>query len=234
MQKPNKNHISMLVSLAMILALLVIIPLAGCGKSEQSNDSSVQDSEQNTSNDSGQNSGNTGLSDRLASVYLDMFKDGKYYMKARMGVGLGGETQDVIQEIAIDGDNFASKSIVAGQDVSLVLKDGKMYTISHNEKTIMIMPFDSSLLDDSGKFPGEGYTFVDSGTAELFGTPQKYEEYSVAGAGNVRFFFDGNQLIGYESSNEDVTVQMEIIELSSTIPAGMFDIPTGYEVMDFS
>lgn len=74
--------------------------------------------------------------------------------------------------------------------------------------------------------------FKGSGTGELFGTPCPYEEYGTD-AGDVRFFFDGNKLVGFESSAQGVTVQMEILEMSKNIPAGMFDVPDGYEVTEF-
>ena len=38
---------------------------------------------------------------------------------------------------------------------------------------------------------------------------------------------------GVESFSEGIPVQMEILEMSKDIPTGMFDIPDGYEVMEY-
>jgi hypothetical protein len=73
------------------------------------------------------------------------------------------------------------------------------------------------------------------GTAEMYGVVCVYEAYSSAEAEELRFFFDDqNKLVGIDvTSTDDVfTIKMEIMEWSTEIPDGAFDIPDGYEVKE--
>jgi len=225
--------------LLIFIALLLSVSLiAGCGggssgsgssDTAQNSDQTSQNSDQ-TSQGAGQGTDVSGLGDKLAAAYIDMFEGGKYYMKAKMETEYSGQTQEVAQEVAVDGDNFASISSVGGQTIKMIIKDNKMHMVSDASKTDTVMPVNPSTETSDGALPDAGYTYTGSGTAELLGVSHQYEEYSVAGGGTVRFYFDGSNLVGFESASDGVSVQMEILEISGNIPAGMFDIPADYTV----
>lgn len=173
-----------------------------------------------------------GMSGKLADAYIGMFSSGTYYMKYRTSQEIEGGKMDAVLEMAVNGGDSAMITETEGMSMHMIFKENKMYMVSHEEKTVMVMQANPSQQGGGDTFPESGFVFKGDGTAELFGTPRPYEEYGTD-SGDVRFFFDGGKLAGFESSAEGMTVQMEILEMSENIPAGMFDIPDGYEVMEY-
>ena len=240
-------------AILLILMLVLVLP-AGCG----GNDSPAAsgDNDQNAvgvgggantdpdplapaesspaSSDTADNSGVSGFSDKLAVAYIDILDNGVFYMKYRTETEIDGQIIEAITEIATDGDDTAFKAQMAGMESQIIIKDYKMYIVDHESKTIITSPASPSQRD--GLFPdgalvGKNSVFKGSGTAELFGVPHDYEEYTSDG-GDMRFFFEGGRLAGMETVTEGQPIQMEILEMNDKIPAGMFDIPDGYEISE--
>jgi len=161
-----------------------------------------------------------------------MISGDSYYMKYRSSQEYEGEKADAILELAVNGDDIAMITDTQGVSMHMIFKENKVYMVNHEGKSVMVMPSDLSQNDGADPFPKSEFVFKGAGTGELFGTPRPYEEYGTD-AGDVRFYFDGSKLAGFESSFEGMTVQMEILEISKDIPSGMFDIPDGYEVMEY-
>lgn len=167
-----------------------------------------------------------------AASFIEILTGNTYFVKHRTEMDFLGEKTESVTELAKAGEDFAAITTVAGMGSSaIIIKDGKTYTVDHINKTVTSYPA-GTLLNDT-VFPDGGYVFKVSGSADFFGVTQKYEEYATTG-GDVRFFFDDAKLIGIETSQEDFKMQMEILEISSTVPPGMFDIPKGYALTDMS
>lgn len=234
--------------IVLALALILAFTLTACGgnsgggnntPSQSTNSSDPASSQQQTPSEASapQESGAGAAADviggKLADAYIGMFSGGTYYMKYRTSQEVEGEKMDVVLEMAVSGDDTAMITQMQGVSMHMIFRENKMYMVNHEEKTVMVMQTGSAQQQSSGgALPRSGFVFKGTGTGELFGTPRPYEEYGTDG-GDVRYFFDGGKLVGIESSNEGITVQMEILEMSENIPAGMFDIPDGYEVIEY-
>lgn len=169
----------------------------------------------------------------LADAYIDLLSGDTYYVKYRMGQEVEGEKMDTVVEMAVNSGDTAMITEMEGATTHMIFKENKMYMINHKDKTVMVMQAGPAQQQSGGgALPRSGFVFKGTGTGELFGTPRQYEEYGTDG-GDVRFFFDGKKLAGFEFSAEAVTVQMEILEMIKDIPSGMFDIPGGYEKMEY-
>lgn len=161
------------------------------------------------------------LGDRLGKTYTDMMASGKYYMKYRMTT----DGKNVETEMATNGDDFATKTFADGIEVHMIIKDNKLYMINPAEKMVTIM--NSADQGPEQDIDYSGLTFVREGKGDFLGKTLPYEEYSADG-GTTKYFFDGKKLVGMESNYEDITLVMEILELSEKIPSGLFEIPTDY------
>jgi len=163
------------------------------------------------------------MGDRLAKAYKDLMASGKYYMKYRMTAD--GESIDA--EIAYNGDDFATKTVVGGTENRMIIKDKKMYMIDHDTKTVMIMS-SADFEEEEEDIDYAGLVFVKDGQGDFLGQTLPYEEYSEDGT-LVKYFFQGNKLVGMEMNIDGMIQVLEIFELSGNIPSGMFDIPKDYE-----
>ena len=166
------------------------------------------------------------MGDRLAKAYKDLMASGKYYMKYRMTAD--GESIDA--EIAYNGDDFATKTVVGGTENRMIIKDKKMYMIDHDTKTVMIMS-SADFEEEEEDIDYAGLVFVKDGQGDFLGQTLPYEEYSEDGT-LVKYFFQGNKLVGMEMNIDGMIQVLEIFELSGNIPAGMFDIPKDYEQLN--
>lgn len=170
---------------------------------------------------------------KLSGVYLDILGSGNYYMKYRMETAVEGEKISGTVEIAVRGDDSAQISDMMGMKIVMIFMGGKIYMVDHDSQTVMVMS--ASMAGSTGvqsDVPDIGLTYKGTGTATLFGISRVYEEYATDSA-VVRYYFDGSKLVGMETTVDSVSMQMEILELSNDIPAGMFDIPSGYEKIEF-
>ncbi|NLO97115.1 MAG: hypothetical protein GX091_03425 [Peptococcaceae bacterium] len=226
------------ISLSVILFLL----LSGCGgsketgksteqkdiaKQEQSQPTQSPDEENKTpdqakGSEKVQSEEMSQMGDRLATTYKDLMASGKYYMKYRMTAN--GETIEA--EIAYKGDDFATKTVMDGIENRMVVKDQKMYLIDSETKTVTIMSSDP--IEEEEDVNYAGLVFVKEGKEDFLGQTLPYEEYSEDGF-LVKYFFQGNKLVGMEITDEESTQVLEILELSDNIPPIMFDIPADYE-----
>jgi len=160
----------------------------------------------------------------------------KFYLKTRMLLNAEGETSEMAVEIAKDGEDVAAKMEIEGMVINMVMKDGKMYMVMHELETVMVMDMPAEQAQEQMMVPDTSdLEFVEAGTGKLFGRTLPYEAYRVKdGDGEeTRFYFDGTKFVGMQSFIDGVeAVSMEILELSTNIPASLFDIPSNYQVTD--
>ena len=171
------------------------------------------------------------LGGKLANAYIEMLSERDYYMKYRAQTEFENEKMGAVLEFAVKNGKTAMISDVEGTSMHMIEKQDGMYLVNHDQKTIMVMP-SSPMQVEGNMLPYSGFVYKGSGISELFGVPRPYEEYGTD-SGDIKFFFDGSKLAGFEILVEGLTMQMEILEMSKNIPSGMFDVPDGYEKISF-
>ncbi|MCL1976008.1 MAG: hypothetical protein FWG61_07620 [Firmicutes bacterium] len=179
-----------------------------------------------------------GLENKKAAPYIDAFARRTFYLKYSIEMAYYDQTVKTITEVAAMGGEISIKNSVGFVDtadtVSLdntegltVYKENKAFSIDHKNKTVTVTP---SSLQISTMFPDSGYIFEESGLAELFGISYNYEDYYTNSI-DLRFYFDENKLVGLERLTSNMT-PMLVLEMSTDIPAGIFDIPAEYTVLE--
>ena len=170
------------------------------------------------------------LGEKLAAAYIDVLNSDSYYMKYRSLTESAGQTMESTMETAVNGDVSVLIAIIGGKENIIIFRDDKMHLVDHINKKVFISP--AGISSNKGVLPTTDYVFQDRGSSELFGVSHNYEDYATED-GVIRFFFEGDKLLGFESDGGDSRVQMEILELSKNIPPGIFDLPEGYDVIEY-
>jgi len=168
-----------------------------------------------------------GSNGELAAAYLDIL-GGSYYLKCRIITELAGDKIETLAETAINGADIAIRTITGGIKSLIVYKDGDTYIVDYDSRLVTVMNGELAYLNESS-LPISDYVFKGSGLAQLFGNPHIYERFGSLG-GDVRFFFEENELIGIESWVEGLPMIREVLEISESIPQDMFDIPQDYDI----
>jgi hypothetical protein len=207
----------------LLILLLVLILTAGCGGQSQQDPSEQDPAAPPAEEDKSWSSGD------FAAADIDILTSDTYYIKFRTEAEFEGQTMESVIETAKNGTDVVAITTAMGMVSAVVLKEGAMYIVDHTTKTVLFSPHGMTV--NKGAFPDGEYVFKGSGSAEFFGAVKKYEEYSV-GEEDVRFFFEDSEVIGFASGSEEETVQFEFLEISDTVPAGIFDIPEDYDVTE--
>ncbi len=170
---------------------------------------------------------------KLSEVYQKMMKSGRYTMKYKTIMDMdGNEVEMEITMAVMDG----MSAMVMDSDMleSITInRDGNIYIISHENKTMMVLPEGTQMeTEEESITPVElgEYTmeYAGSGKEDFMGKERKYEEY-VMEEGKVKYYFDGNDLEGISSSIGEHTTLMEIEEMSDTVDETLFELPLGYQ-----
>jgi len=169
------------------------------------------------------------LGEKLAAAYIELLSGDTYYIKYRTETMIDSQKIESVTETAVAGEDLAIRANMDGQEGLIVFKDGDTQIVDYENRSVMVMAGGFSAMTDS-MLPDSGYIFKGRGEAELFGIKRNYEDYATDGE-DMRFFFDGNKLIGFESTMAGISVQTEILEISNKIPPRMFDIPTDYDII---
>lgn len=216
----------------LLILIMMAVMLPGCGGSDENaeteGEAPSQSAESIESAEGAENEKNTevagaeGLGSRLSASYADMMENGEYLMKYRATMEYEGQDMEFEATVAVSGGNMAVSSRVAETESVMISKDGENYIVDHDNKMIFSVPQDA--WEEGGTINVEGITYV--GAGEEAGLV--YEEYSTFD-GSVRYYFDGDDLVKITGVVDGETVQMDILEMSSEIPAGIFDIPADYQ-----
>lgn len=176
--------------------------------------------------------------DLLSQKFVDIMKDGKYTMTVKLFATVGGKLEDVMEAtMSMDGAAMASKiELGDSMTMSTVMKDGKMYIISHDMKTVMVMDASKQVPTDTPQAPEiklDGIVYKGKGKADFLGKMLDYEEYTTEG-GSIRYFFEGSELKGIENTFGSTKTLMEISKLTDTVDDSMFTIPSDYKVTNLN
>lgn len=170
-----------------------------------------------------------GMGDLLSSAYVDIMKNNEYLMKYKFTMDFNGQSMEVEATLAKKGDDMAMSSDMTGAETTTIIKEDKVYMIDHNSKTVTVFPQtdETAASMESGSIDMEGVTYLGTGKEDGL----VYEEYSTDGS-NVKYYFDGKDLVKMAVTVEGQTMVMEILEISKDVPGSMFEIPSGYEVIE--
>ncbi len=211
-----------------ILTLVFAVALTGCGGSADTPDADQPESVQSDSGDA-EEAGAQGLGDLLSGAYVDMMKNKEYMMVYKATVDFEGQSMEVEATVAVKGEDSAMTSKGQGFETSMIFKDNKVYMIDHAGKTVTSWSDSGGYTDEmeTGSFEADDMTYLGNGKEDGL----VYEEYSTAG-GNVKYYFDGKDLVRIATVIEGQKMVMDIIEMSNRVPADMLEIPAGYQLIE--
>lgn len=225
--------------LAIIMLTIIALVLMSCGpdpamESAEALPQSPVIDETTTTNTPKQPSDDPGLTigeGKLSEVYQDMMKNGNYTMKYKTIMEIeDGELEMEITLVVMD-DMTAMIMDTDDLESTTIYRDNAIYIISHENKTIMVMPegiqMESEEInpDDLGDY---NMNYIGSGREDFMGNNRKYEEYALED-GSVKYYFDGDELEGMKMIMGDNTSIMEIEEMSNTVDESLFELPVGYQ-----
>ena len=214
------------LSFFLILLLVLAAMMTGCGEeavtteTEQPESDAVVEEEADANTDE--------LGDLLSGAYVDMMKNDEYLMKYMATIDFEGQAMEVEATIAVSGDDSAMISKTNGMESTMIFKDDTTYMIDHASKTVTkwIQPEmeETGTIED---IEAGDLTYVGSGEEDGL----VYEEYST-GDGSVKYYFDGKDLVKMSTIVAGETMVMEILEMSNNVPSSMFEIPSGYQIIE--
>jgi hypothetical protein len=213
-----------------LLAVLMLATLTACGGGAADNDNDID-------NDSGTNEG--GKFDNYKSgEYVGIMESGTYYLDCSAYV-MGIETS---MKMAVDGKDSSVEVSGIGFPVRMLTLDGKMYYMNDEKKVYMILegeeapdPAENGIFDYEGIEFGKNGNGPISDLAGIDDSSYDYEEFTVGadeGTAIVRYYFKGDNLYAIEVKLDEVGSTMVINEMTKDIPAGLMELPSGYEEVD--
>lgn len=218
-----------LISFGLILLLMSSLSI-GCGKSSepaQTNPASTQNGDQ-TDNSAAKTPDDLGA--KLSATYADMMKNKKYLMKYKMTSTVEGKSMEIEATVAMSGNNTAVTSTAEGMETTMLSLGEKTYMVNHSEKIVMELPQGSPMKNETNnEIQTDGLTYVSSGVEDGL----TYEKYSTTD-GIIKYYFKDNKLVKISFEVDGQSMVMNIIEMSSTVPDSMFEIPSNYEKVSLS
>lgn len=165
---------------------------------------------------------------RSAAVAKAM-ADANYYMRYTMDVTLGGQTRRVEYEIAVQGARMAERSGLTPLAVAVDTGTAS-YLVDYGEQTVTEVPGNPAP-EFTGTFDFHGLTYLNSGTipdGAGGGKAYAYEEYATDAGNDVRFCYDGDELVGLQIlSGGTLVTAVTVLDLSAQAPdgSGILDVP---------
>ena len=164
--------------------------------------------------------------------YGNIFKSGEFMLKATMyelddrGSKVGKGYPLVVAEHA---GAYYMEMTEDGQNIKFLIKDGKLNMISDSEKSVMVMGSDSMEEDDMVILP-DSIDIVVNSNGTLDGKSYYYEKAYDPEWALVTYWYNGNDLYAIQSDDSI----MYIDSLTQKPDASLFELPSGYEVMDMN
>lgn len=163
------------------------------------------------------------------------------------------EGKSIPMTIVVDGDNMAiytsMKEVIAasgedvdqsmagliGDEIRIVIKDGKSYTLMELFKQKVYMEEDSLGLETEGltKPTDDKMTYVQTTSVKHNGKTYTCEEYKTDDGIVKKFYFDNRKLVRIETSEDDITSVIEITSLYTSVDQKFFSL-SGYKKFDES
>lgn len=172
----------------------------------------------------------------LSAAYADVMMGKQYTMKYKTITQVEGQDYEATITTAVDGENFATVFESELANSTTIQKDGKLHMVMHDQKMVMVFPEDTDQASEFNESEGdivetEGMTFTQSGTAEFMGETRRFEEYDLE-EGTIRYYFDGESLIGMEMTGEGFDSKWVIEDFSESVDMDLFNIPDDYTIFE--
>lgn len=218
-----------ILTLLLVLILVPAVMMTGCGGSETS-DSDKPEAAQTEENAEDTNTAvdadTEGMGDLLSGAYVDMMKNNEYLMTYKTTMDFEGQPAEIEATIAVMGDDMVMTSNGQGFESTIIMKGDTVYMVDHAGKTVTSWAQSEEGMGgmETGAIDTDGITYLGSGKEDGL----VYEEYSAVDS-NVKYYFDGKELVKIATAMGGQTIVMEILEMSKDVPASMFDIPAGYQ-----
>ena len=164
--------------------------------------------------------------------YGNIFKSGEFLLKSTTyeldsrGAKVGNPSPVTVAEHA---GSYYMEATENGETFKVLIKDGKMNMISDADKSIMVMSMDDMDDSDTIDMP-ETVDVLSSGNDKLDGKTYYYEKAKAPDGTVSTYWYNGNDLYAIQS----VDSIMYINSLTQKPDASLFEVPSGYEVMDMS
>ncbi|MDR0852726.1 MAG: hypothetical protein LBN36_09530 [Clostridiales Family XIII bacterium] len=190
--------------------------------------------EDSTASENSDKVGGGGGGGQAMDSLISWMKSGTFSYDYKMLSEGGGQTTEAAGSMALDGDNIAiaSEMTQGGQQIKsrIIIKDGTTYVIDDTNKFMIKIAGSGADMTGGLATDYSGIELVGSGTGEIDGKTLPYEEYTSEGV-SVKYYMDGGKVYGFESEYEGYKTVMIITNASNRVPAGAFDLPTGYTEM---
>lgn len=226
-------------SLKLILTIMLIISLAfaitGCGNNKNNDENSKNESSVNTENKTEENG-----KSKTYNALNKVLSGENYVMTLQGKADMGEGEEDVTMTVAAKGENIYIDVNATSQHATVMYKDGTTYLISHDDKAYVTKQgkYEETFDEDMNLISKEDLKDIETqectkGKETIDGTEYEYEEFNTdEGNTTERYYFLNNDLKYVKSIDEDEEELMKIIKLSSEVDESLFNIPTGYEVLD--
>ncbi len=170
-----------------------------------------------------------------STKYIEIIRSKKYTLKAR--VLENGQASTMTTSVN-GADKAMDANLADGTRATLISKGGKNYIVDYENQIVMVTKAD--VATSASGLPAEnlndeGLTYYSKGTGTFAGKSHEYELYKSSNGDVIKFFYDGNKLIGMETPAEDGSDNtLEIQELSAGFDAKSFELPANYPQFDLS
>ena len=169
------------------------------------------------------------VTNNTADNYFNTLNSGKYRLKSELIAN--GQTTNI--EIFVNDGKVAANYEVSGIKArDIAPNDGYVYTILDANKRYTRLPTSDNDVSNFSRLTAE-MTFSNSGSGEFQGQILDYVEYKDNKNTSLTLFIDNNKLSGirYINVNNNEIQEFINIELDQNIPAGVFDLPVGYTLV---
>lgn len=168
----------------------------------------------------------------VAERYAEILRGGTYYIDCTAVIEMEGMQLENTMLIAVKGGNssVSVSSDLSGALVTLrtLVYDGNVYQINDAQRSYtQIDPAQSANSFDTDF---SALNYIGEGTGTFFGETLPCSEYE-RGEQTIRFFLNGNTLLGLTQSITDEQVgeiMLKINGLSANIPDRLVELPIGY------
>lgn len=171
-------------------------------------------------------------SESTAERYVDILRSGTYYIDCTAVVEFEGMQIENPMLIAVrDGNSSISvSSDLSGALVTIrtLVYDGNVYQVNDTQRSYM--QIDSEQSANSFDVDFSELRSVGENTGDFLGQTLPCAEYG-RGDQTVRFFFDGNMLLGMTQSitdEEASKITLKINGMSANLPDHLVELPIGY------
>lgn len=168
---------------------------------------------------------------RAAKFFNTYFDDGKYLLKFRSWSDSG---EDMSCVMGVDGDNYYLEYETTEGKQVLFVKDNKSYGILDELKSYVVEDVDENakMQEDfhSKDIIGKTYEVCEEKIGDITYQCEKFTEQD--GEEN-HYCFEEDKLKYIITKMDDAKVYLEIISVSDEIPKEYFEIPEGYEKIEY-